>query len=236
MTPEERQQFVEDYEKLEGINIDINNITSNPGLRNISKLMLNSLWGKFAQRANNSTVELATSPNVLHKLLQDKSVEVIDLCHLSEEKDRIIYRKKTEFVEAPPTNNLPVACYVTSHARLHLYSFIEQVEQIGAELLYCDTDSLLYVRKLEGGRVTEGDRLGQMAREFKDRKIVEFLSAGPKNYAFRHVDINGQNEQAVLKIRGFELNYSASQKITFETMKHLVFQKFGKEQRFYFIK
>lgn len=195
--------------------------------------MVNSLWGKFAQRADNTTVELATSPDVFHKLLQDKSVEVLDICHLSKEKDRIVYRKCKDFVEPPPTNNLPVACFVTSHARLHLYSFIEQVQQIGAQLLYCDTDSLMYVRKLNGGRVTEGDRLGQMAREFKNRKIVEFIAAGPKNYAFRHFNMNGEDEQAVLKIRGFELNYNASQKITFDTMKQLILQKFGKVQRYF---
>ena len=34
---------------LERLGIDLENIASNPGLRAIAKLCLNSLWGKFGQ-------------------------------------------------------------------------------------------------------------------------------------------------------------------------------------------
>ena len=51
-----------------------------------------------------------------------------------------------------------------------------------------------------------------------DHYIVEFVSAGPKNYAFRTDTGN-----VVCKVRGFSLNFANSQKINIETMKQMVF-------------
>ena len=56
-----------------------------------------------------------------------------------------------------------------------------------------------------------------MKREYANRRIVEFVTSGPKNYAHRHVKgINGADEQFVVKVRGIELNSSASAIINFE--------------------
>ena len=51
MTPEDKQRYVEDYFKNEGIRLNPNNIRKNPGLRSLAKLCLNSMWGKFPQRS-----------------------------------------------------------------------------------------------------------------------------------------------------------------------------------------
>ncbi|CAB4015355.1 DNA polymerase [Paramuricea clavata] len=57
-TEEQRQQYVDEYLAVEGIQLDRSKIEHNPGMRALSKLMLNSFWGKFAQRANMAKVEL----------------------------------------------------------------------------------------------------------------------------------------------------------------------------------
>jgi hypothetical protein len=46
-TDDEKREFAENYKRIYGIEIDINNVKKNPGLRHIAKLALNSLWGKF---------------------------------------------------------------------------------------------------------------------------------------------------------------------------------------------
>ncbi len=43
-TEEDKDQYIEDYEKNEGIHLDKEKIQKNPGLRSLAKLMLNSFW------------------------------------------------------------------------------------------------------------------------------------------------------------------------------------------------
>ncbi|KAL3113861.1 hypothetical protein niasHT_017457 [Heterodera trifolii] len=43
-TVEQQQQFADEYRRIYNVNLDLENVRRNPGLRFISKLMLNSLW------------------------------------------------------------------------------------------------------------------------------------------------------------------------------------------------
>ena len=52
--------------------------------------------------------------------------------------------------------------------------------------------------------------------------IEEFVSGGPKNYAYRIVDPVTGNRETVRKARGITLNSSASQTVNFDVMKALV--------------
>lgn len=189
---------------------------------------MNALWGKFAQRVAFTEVRYTKTPEEFHQLLADDTLECLDFKHVSEAMDMCVVRKRPEFAKPPPTNCLPIAIFVTSYARLHLYSYMEKVQQIGAELLYCDTDSIQYVAKRDGARVEEGENLGQMKREHPDRLIVEGIYAGPKNYGFVHVDAQtGGDRRAELKIRSFPLSYSATQLLNFESVKQLALEHFN---------
>ncbi|XP_046582182.1 uncharacterized protein LOC124289622 [Haliotis rubra] len=48
----DKQKYIADYFRHEGIHLEYEKIQKNPGLRALSKLSLNSFWGKFAQRSN----------------------------------------------------------------------------------------------------------------------------------------------------------------------------------------
>ncbi|KAL3101740.1 hypothetical protein niasHT_022942 [Heterodera trifolii] len=128
--------------------------------------------GKMAQRVGFTQIKYTRTPAEFHQLLEDPTFDKLDFVHVSEHMDRVVVRKRPEFAKAPLTNCLPVAIYVTSYARLHLYSYMEKVIALeGAELLYCDTDSIYYVNKMGGRCVPEGEALGQMKREHTDRRI-----------------------------------------------------------------
>jgi hypothetical protein len=45
VTEEQKQQYVDEYLEVEGIQLDREKIEHNPGMRALSKLMLNSFWG-----------------------------------------------------------------------------------------------------------------------------------------------------------------------------------------------
>jgi hypothetical protein len=60
-----------------------------------------------------------------------------------------------------------------------------------------------------------------MTDELKpDEHISEFISAGPKNYAYRIVTRDGT--KTVCKIRGITLNYSTIQTIDFDVMRDMI--------------
>ena len=47
VTEEQKQRYVDDYLAVDEIQLDREKIEHNPGLRALSKLMLNSFWGKY---------------------------------------------------------------------------------------------------------------------------------------------------------------------------------------------
>ena len=64
---------------LERLGIDLENIASNPGLRAIAKLCLNSLWGKFGQRNNMRQTKFVTDVAEFYKILLDDTLDVQNL-------------------------------------------------------------------------------------------------------------------------------------------------------------
>ena len=48
----QENDYIDQYLLHEGISLEKENIKKNPGLRNLSKLALNSFYGKFGQRTN----------------------------------------------------------------------------------------------------------------------------------------------------------------------------------------
>ena len=51
-TEEEKDKYIQEYFEHEGILLDKKSIVKNLGLRSLSKLALNSFYGKFGQRTN----------------------------------------------------------------------------------------------------------------------------------------------------------------------------------------
>ena len=100
-------------------------------------------------------------------------------------------------------------------ARLKLYSVLEKVNE---HVLYYDTDSCIHVEKTDSYSPPLGDYLGELTNELdNDDFIVEFISAGPKNYAYR---TNSGKETC--KVRGFSLNFTNSHLINFDIIKDIV--------------
>ncbi|KAL3107550.1 hypothetical protein niasHT_014010 [Heterodera trifolii] len=158
-----RAEHIRQFAEQEGIHLRPDNIGHNPGLRQLAKDLLNSLWGKMAERP-------------------ERDEEVVSFTHLNDQLDRCVVRKREPFARAPEHNNLAVACFVTSHARLYLYDWLEEVRRVGGRSLYCDTDSVLYVKQRGAEGVREGNALGDMKRELPGRRIIDlsFFAAGPQ--------------------------------------------------------
>ena len=81
------------------------------------------------------------------------------------------------FVEESKYSNPVIAAYVTAHARLQLYSYLESLQE---RILYFDTDSIIYIEREGEYSPPVGDYLGDMTDELDGGHITEFVSGGPK--------------------------------------------------------
>jgi len=100
------------------------------------------------------------------------------------------------------TNDV-IACYVTACARMHLYTYLDRLQE---KSLYSDSDSVVYVQSRGEPRLVETMTSELLSGHY----ICEFISAGPKNYAYKTVNTEPGEQRMVCKVRGITLNYSAS--------------------------
>src|SRR5271170_7216804 len=176
----------------EGICLDKENIKKNPGRRQQAKLCLNSFWGKFGQRDNLAQLEYVTSAHQLNAILHDQTKEINSVCFPHEEVAQVQWNHVEEFIEPGSVANPFIAAYTTAQARLKLYSYLEK---LGERVLYFDTDSVIYVTKPGQELLPTGSFLGELTDELEEygsgASIHEFVSGGPKNYAYTVVNSAG---------------------------------------------
>jgi hypothetical protein len=151
--------------------------------REIAKLMLNSLYGKFGQKRLFNDIELINIKDFKKDIMYSNVVNDYIL------KSKESYNKYAQFLHSE------IASLITSNARLYLYSFIEKC---GFDnIYYYDTDSIITNKSLN-----TSNELGDMKQE---NEIKEFIGLGAKLYAYT----NNKGEQ-VIHSKGFkDLSYSA---------------------------
>ena len=151
--------------------------------KEIAKLMLNSLYGKFGQRRIYTDMQLININSIKNNVLYSSVVGSLILEQIKK------YNKYSNFLHSE------IAAMITANARLHLYSFIEKC---GSDsVYYYDTDSLITNKTLKTSL-----ELGDMKQE---NEIKEFIGLGAKLYAYT----NSKGE-IVMHSKGFrDLTYSA---------------------------
>ncbi|XP_031355210.1 uncharacterized protein LOC116179552 [Photinus pyralis] len=216
-------QYLADYMEHEGIQLDRSKIAVNAGLRYIAKLFLNSFWGKFGQRDNLTKTAIVSEPEQFFQMLTDPAVELNSIIPVNDETLIVNWTLPEEAVEPLRTTNVVLAAYTTAHARLKLYSYLEQ---LGERVLYFDTDSVIFTENPGEWSPACGNFLGDMTDEVEcygpGSRIVEFVSGGPKNYAFKVFSPSTNNYSVVCKVKGISLNYKNSAVVNFETIKDAV--------------
>ena len=222
-TEEEKRSFIAEFEAEEGILLNYDSIKKNPGLKATAKLMLNSFWGKFGQRENLPQVEQCTTPQELYNITEDNTNVVQELRFCSEEVLEVVYKNKEEAVVPSNKTNVFIAAFTTCHARLKLYSHLEK---LGNQVLYYDTDSVIYKWREGLERITPGVYLGEMKDEVEGDHIVEFVSGGAKNYGYKTA--RGKVE---CKVRGFTLNVRGKEVLNYDSMKKLVHKELKEGQK-----
>lgn len=222
-TESDKDRFVEEYESHEGILLERDLITANPGLRSLAKLMLNSFWGKFGQRDNlcKTTHVHVDSAEDFFKILLDESKQIRNVEFPSPEIAELHWVDENNFTIPSYKSNVILAAYTTTHARLKLYSLLDL---LGENVLYYDTDSVLYIYKPhKTPEVPIGDFLGDLTSELPPGNYIsEFVAGGAKNYSYKLSFPDNSGMQYFCKVKGISLNFDASQHINFLSMKQLI--------------
>ena len=212
-TTEDKERYVNDYENHEGIRLE--NIRKNPGLRQLAKLCLNSFWGKFGQRENLKQSEYLYEPEELYRYIADTTKDIQDFHVINQDTVQLEWKHEEEFIPDDLRTNVFMATFTTCWARLKLYDLLDK---LGDRVLYYDTDAVIYISRPGEYDPPLGDYLGELTDELCGDWIVEYVSGGPKNYAYR----TNREGTEVCKVRGFTLNYANSKLINFESIRELV--------------
>ena len=200
----------------ESLDIDIKKFEFNAGLRPISKLCLNSLWGRFGMRTNMSQTKYVTEVSEFYEILLDDKLDNKNFQFINSDMVQMTYNFKDQFVDNSKNTNIYIACFTTSHARLMLYN---KLDYLNEKVLYFDTDSIIYVD--DGTKnVKTGDMLGDMTDELSSKGITNFVSTGPKSYSFKYGD---DDEKSTIK--GFTLNHENSTISNYNSMRKIVKQQ-----------
>jgi len=96
-------------------------------------------------------------------------------------------------------------------------------------VLYCHTDSVIYIQNVnETPKVETGYYLGDLTDELEEfgsgSYIEEFVSGGPKNYAFSVFSPTTGKRKTRCKVKGITLNYDNSKVVNFTSLRNMILE------------
>lgn len=145
----------------------------------VLKIMMNSLYGKFAQREIGDTITLGSADLMVELLDKGIGFKIMGDWYVIEETRTV----KHAFVA--------IAAMITANARIDLHTRMVRVIDSGYEVYYCDTDSIH-----TNGTFDTSNELGGIKLENNGNAAY----AGKKIYAF---------EQGKVKAKGIGRNITA---------------------------
>ncbi len=182
-------------------------VQKNPVKRQMAKLFLNSLWGKFCQKPNKDHFVVIHGYQQFASLWYDPSIDKskFSFRHISNQTWKVKFSSHDSYAKTNPKYNIFLASKVTEEARCILH---RQMLKIGPErILYCDTDSIMFVYPKEAPRL-EGVGLGNWVNEYPKDKIKRIFALAPKFYFMQFDD-----GETLLKSKGIQMTLTNSQRI-----------------------
>lgn len=161
----DKYKYIEEYHQREEIRLEYHYIASNPGLRALAKLMLNSFWGKFGQRENIPNTTYKNDHSEYFDMLTSQQVK--EVSYVSKKMVRQQWILDDNFVKTRGGTNVVIAAYTTAQVHLKLYSYLKR---LGDWNLHADTDSIIFTARPGEWTPPLGDYLGEMTEETPGRK------------------------------------------------------------------
>ena len=205
--PENYDEFRE--ECLERYGFDLGEMQLNKAKRQSYKLLLNSLYGKMAQR-NKSKTELMNPAqfNRTLELVRDGFAEIQTVPMI---QGGVILTDvlSLDTVSKNHNTNIQIAAYITAAGRVALNKKLRDVEVAGHanQVSFCDTDSVGMLCKKARIDFDLGNHLGEFVNEVpRDRFLCNMVATGPKSYALRYMPRVGKSVEWFQMICPRQLN------------------------------
>ena len=178
----------------------------NPTKRQLAKIFLNSLWGKFCQKPHKEHFVTIHGYQQFMKIWYDPTIDrsSFSFRHIGNNTWKVLYRTIDSYTKPNPKYNIYLAAKVTEWARTILHT---EMLRIGPpNILYCDTDSIMY--ECGDDEILNGHGLGEWVDEYPNDRIVKLYVLAPKFYFLLK-----ENGESLLKSKGVQLTLSNTRKI-----------------------
>ena len=225
---EEALKLIDDYENLFGEDfgdkirksLDEGKWGKHPAKKQTAKIMMNSAWGKHAQRPimpEAKVFDFDTDKQDILNFFENcvaKNFEYHDGTYLN--GTQIMYKYSISGPSTRPNLHggyLPAALFVPAYGRLQLW---EQLNLLGKRVLMNDTDSIVYLYDPLEYNIPQGSLLGEWEVEDVDTDhggIRSFVGLGPKTYG-----IKCEDGYSMVKAKGLSLNLATENMVNFDTM------------------
>ena len=220
---DEKEKCIQELFELNGnvARMRKDNVQKNDVQRQIAKIYLNCLWGKYAQSSIDSVNENIFGYSQFIKIKNDTQIDhtTLRFRHIKGEAYQVIYNKTKENFKINRNYNIWIAGAVTAHARTRLH---KQMIIIGPErILYCDTDSIIFLyRRTAISLASRG--LGNWVDETIDfgSSIQKLFAFAPKTYC-----LVLQNGEYRIKAKGCRMTLSNKEKANPDVLEKLLILK-----------
>src|SRR5258706_3167306 len=218
-TARDKRIFMRKFLKPGSIYLDMKNIKVNAGLRSLSKLILNSLWDRFALNNNKCKIKVLNYYKDWLAIGMDASNKILSFRSINDHKMYVNFKKQDGYEEENARGNCVIGAFVTCWARLALYS---ELEKLNERILYFDTNSIVYTYKQGEYQPRLGSILGEWQDEIAEKygseiEIDEFTATGPKSYSLKL-----SNNESIIRMKGMHQNRSNVRIISHKVLKDFV--------------
>lgn len=178
--------------------IRIEKVQKNAVRRQMAKLFLNSLWGKFCQAPHSENYTVIHGYQQFADLWFNPTLQrnKFSFRHIGKNTWKVKYCTLDDFTRPNNKYNIFLSSKVTEWARCILH---RQMKRIGpSRILYCDTDSIMFVWPKDGEKL-DGCGLGNWVDEYPNKRILRLYALAPKFYYLEFQD------DALLKSKGIQM-------------------------------
>lgn len=200
--------------------IRIDCVKKNPVKRQMAKLFLNSLWGKFCQKPKKESFTTIRGYQQFAALWYDPRIDktAFSFRHIGNQVWKVKYSTYDAFTEPNRKYNIFLASKVTEEARCILH---RQMLKIGPErILYCDTDSIMFLYPKNRDKL-DSVGLGNWVNEYPREVISRLFALAPKFYFLEFAD-----GDTLLKSKGIQLTLENAKRIHAEKLGLQLLEKF----------
>jgi hypothetical protein len=220
---DDKERYIGDYRRAEEIALDKASISKSSGQRTLAVEI--KLCGVNGRRTKTKPRQQLLTRRKFDELLTSPGTEVTNLIFRKNEVAWIFWKYSDNNVATGKNVNVAVAAYVTHKLGLNCTSICVSWVNLSCTVI----DSVIYIQNVdEPPKVETGYYLGDLTDELEEfvsgSYIQEFVSGGPKNYAFSVFSPLTGKSRTRCKVKGKTLNYDNSGVVNFTSLRNMILE------------